>query len=519
MSLSDDVTAQYLDQPVEVEDASALDQCFDWAFLAVDKMGIPRTTIRHGAARQIWENPTSNTRDYFDLVPNTPDYVAPPNAIAVFSTAVGPYGHVSWVISGSDRNNLQSSDQNWNGIQRIKRVTHTNYFGVEGFLVPKAPPAPPASTVDKPTADNEGVVNGAQLRGHTEPNTTSATQWYFDDNEHITLIARTTGENVTSGPYGTTNVWYLAHGNDQNAANAGYPQVWVSDSYVRTKATPANVPDYVPASTPTDTPTSPYSTKPTSGLWFVDISAFQGDIDFAALKATGVEGVIMRVGHVGVSYGGIQPNNTDPKFADNQAQARANGFLIGYYWYGFPSLPATQEAGQFVAGIGKMQKGETLWLDLEEIADGVDTATWVGQFMAEVEKLANRACHLYSYLDYVQNKVNLNGVLTGTRKLWLANYNDNPGQGLVNRLAVPIAHQYTSHGKLQGVSGNIDLDDFLMTVDEYTALANDLEAPNPTPEPDKPDGGATDETGNVLQNLLKSLLTLVTWILKKIGAK
>jgi hypothetical protein len=136
MALSDDKTAQYLGRPVEVEDPSNANQCMDWAFLACDIMGIPRATIRHLFAYQAFTQPNAATYQHFNIIPNTPEYVPPANALAVWGTAVGRAGHIAWVLTGSTRTLLKTSDQNWNAVQRIQRVDH-NYRGVIGFLVPK----------------------------------------------------------------------------------------------------------------------------------------------------------------------------------------------------------------------------------------------------------------------------------------------------------------------------------------------------------------------------------------------
>lgn len=200
MALADTVSAQYLNQPVEVEDPSALDQCFDWAFLACDRMNIPRTAIRHGLAIQIWTLATDITRQYFDLVANTPAYVPPANALAVFGTQVGPNGHVAWVRSGSTKQNLLTSDENWNGIKRVEYVTHVDYVGVLGFLVPKAL-TPPAAT--------GGVMEAIRpCNVHIAPNIESA----LGGSQH--LAANTTfafngivaGEVVNQNGV-TTNAW------------------------------------------------------------------------------------------------------------------------------------------------------------------------------------------------------------------------------------------------------------------------------------------------------------------------
>lgn len=147
---------QYNNQSVEAEDPSALDQCMDLAFKYCDFLAIDRAAIRHQYAYQIWDQANATTRQYFDLFPNTTTFIPQTGDIAVFGIVNGiPVGHVSIVGIGSNINDLTSFDQNWdtlhyyhtvtiNGVvTRIpysRTVVHAGYYGVKGFLRPKASP-------------------------------------------------------------------------------------------------------------------------------------------------------------------------------------------------------------------------------------------------------------------------------------------------------------------------------------------------------------------------------------------
>lgn len=148
---------QNINQSVEKEDASALDQCFDLAFAWCDALGIPRSAIRHQYAYQIWANPTDETRKYFDLIPNNPNDTKHPVAgdIVVFKVTPSiPVGHVSIEPGKSDGYNAITFDQNWdtahyyhvdahgNRIPYCRMVVHSGYYGVVGWLRPKIQPLP-----------------------------------------------------------------------------------------------------------------------------------------------------------------------------------------------------------------------------------------------------------------------------------------------------------------------------------------------------------------------------------------
>ncbi len=133
----DQLVTQNLGKPVEREDPTNVDQCFDWAFAYIDALSIPRTTIRHLRAYEIWTLATDETRRYFDLIPNTPTAVPQKGDIVIFDTTVGVSGHVCIASGNNDgTKTFQSTDQNWNGHLFIEYIWH-NYTGVLGWLRPK----------------------------------------------------------------------------------------------------------------------------------------------------------------------------------------------------------------------------------------------------------------------------------------------------------------------------------------------------------------------------------------------
>lgn len=150
MTSFDDLYNQLNNTSVEREDASALDQCYDLAFAWVDALSIPRSSIRHQYAYQIWANATDETRKYFDLIPNGPSNTPVKGDIVVFKQISGiPVGHVSIETGKSDSMNLITFDQNWdtihyyhivNGVRvpYCRTVVHSGYYGAIGWLHPKS---------------------------------------------------------------------------------------------------------------------------------------------------------------------------------------------------------------------------------------------------------------------------------------------------------------------------------------------------------------------------------------------
>lgn len=151
MARADDITNQFLGQPIEVSDPNNPYQCMDWAAKYCEMIGVPYAAIRRALAIQVWTQPTAESRKYFDYVTNTPAYIAPAGALAIFSP-----NHIALVLSGCTRTMLYTSDQNWNGVKRIQRVTHANYVDVVGFLVPKT------ATVTAVVVTNGGVYEAVR---------------------------------------------------------------------------------------------------------------------------------------------------------------------------------------------------------------------------------------------------------------------------------------------------------------------------------------------------------------------
>lgn len=149
----------YNGKPVEKEDSSNLNQCFDLAFAWVDLLNIPRETIRHFYAYQIYTLAGDVTKQYFDLIPNTPDGVPQAGDLVVFGQAVGVAGHVCVANGTGDVNTFDSEDQNWSGKQYAMLVHH-NYNGVLGWLRPKT-----QVTTDYQTLYNQEKAVVEKLQG------------------------------------------------------------------------------------------------------------------------------------------------------------------------------------------------------------------------------------------------------------------------------------------------------------------------------------------------------------------
>lgn len=216
------------------------------------------------------------------------------------------------------------------------------------------------------------------------------------------------------------------------------------------------------------------------GLNFIDVSNWQGQaIDWHAVKAAGYAGVIIRAGHVGISYGGVQPYNIDPNHDRWAKEARNAGLLVGHYWYCYEELDPVTEATAFLWS--DIVDGEPLFTDAEE--KDLSEA-WVSKFEQAIwEKLKVKPI----YYDYTAN---LQAKTWVTGNVWQAHYGVGEGKYTQVRDLNVIMHQYTSDGSVNGVSGRVDLNKFYGTVEEWRAFGNwgidnpSVTEPDPDPLPD-----------------------------------
>lgn len=187
----------------------------------------------------------------------------------------------------------------------------------------------------------------------------------------------------------------------------------------------------------------------------IDVSEFQGKIDWKKVKASGIDAAIIRAG-----YG---RGNIDEAFNDNINGASAAGLHIGIYWfsYAFDDEMATNEA-DYCDDIIKNYKDI---IDLPVFFDweydsrkyarknGVDPSvnllsTMTRAFCERIEKLGYTAGY-YLNLDYSKNYYNENILMKFKR--WFARYIKNEQKDC-------YMWQYTSDGIVDGIDGPVDMD-------------------------------------------------------------
>lgn len=196
----------------------------------------------------------------------------------------------------------------------------------------------------------------------------------------------------------------------------------------------------------------------------IDVSAWQGTIDWQAVKNSGVEGAIIRI-----AYG--WDNGFDNQALRNISECRRLGIPFGVYLYSYAydANTGAAEGSSLVnllqkAGVSSSDLGYPVYYDLERWTwtghevpndpgtyDGIVNA-WYGRLQsAGYNNLA-----VYSYTSYLNTALNSGNIHSKTR--WVAQYGSSMGY-----TAFPTndrGWQYTSRGSVSGISGTVDLNAF-----------------------------------------------------------
>ena len=212
----------------------------------------------------------------------------------------------------------------------------------------------------------------------------------------------------------------------------------------------------------------------------IDVSGWQGDIDWAKAKADGVEGVIIRLG-----YG--EGNNADKKAQRNISECKRLGIPFGIYWYSYADTPALakEEGADVVAklkqfGVNPSDLAYPVYYDLEKWTwEGHKPPTdpnvynnIVNNWYSALQSGGYRNLGVYSYTSYLQGPLKHADIYAKTT--WVAQYGAR--MGFDSFPTNSRGWQYTSSGKVDGISGNVDMNAFGNKEFVNGGSSNDLQA-------------------------------------------
>lgn len=188
----------------------------------------------------------------------------------------------------------------------------------------------------------------------------------------------------------------------------------------------------------------------------IDVSKYQGNVDWAKVKSAGVNGVIIRAG-----WG---RTNVDSYFEKNVNGCMQYDIPFGVYWfiYGISEEEAISNADKCHSVISKYKADIRLkvWCDFEYDTDanankrGVtfDKSKRTAMVKAFCERMKSFGYEVgvYANPDYLKNKFND----LSKYPLWLAYYGASEKDAMKYN---PVMWQYSSKGAVSGISGNVDM--------------------------------------------------------------
>lgn len=192
-----------------------------------------------------------------------------------------------------------------------------------------------------------------------------------------------------------------------------------------------------------------------SGNMGIDVSKWNGSIDWNAVKNSGVSYVIIRCGYRGSTTGALIE---DPKFRSNIQGATAAGLKVGVYFFtqAVNEVEAVEEASMVASLISGYKISYPVFLDVEPSggrADniGKDTRTAVCKAFCQTIQNSGYTAGIYANRTWFTSYINT-GSLTGY-KIWLAQYAAAPTYSATRY----DLWQYSSKGSVAGISGSVDM--------------------------------------------------------------
>lgn len=190
---------------------------------------------------------------------------------------------------------------------------------------------------------------------------------------------------------------------------------------------------------------------------YIDVSRYQGTIDWAQVAAAGYKGAMLKTVSTNRKLSKRADGlYIDPTFETNYRNARAAGLDVGVYYYTYATSEAMANAE--LALVREAVRGKELTMpvcvDVEENKlkpmSTLDLTNLTAYALEQVERMGFYA-QLYTYTGY---KYELDMARLSSRwDVWLADYT-----GKTPKVDFKYsAHQHTSKGRVPSISGNVDL--------------------------------------------------------------
>ena len=203
----------------------------------------------------------------------------------------------------------------------------------------------------------------------------------------------------------------------------------------------------------------------------IDVSAWQGQIDWKTVAAYGMDFAILRITEAG--------NVTDKYFERNYTECQKYNIPTGVYKYSYAMTIAEiqSEARKVVSVLNGRKLQYPIWLDLEHHKQRVLGAENIHKMAEAFEKIITAAGYkfgIYCNVDWYMNVI-----CSHLRKyeFWIAHYPDNDNGWLQERIrpSFGVGWQYSSKAKIPGIDGTVDRSVFYKDYKEVSKVDKNIE--------------------------------------------
>ena len=187
----------------------------------------------------------------------------------------------------------------------------------------------------------------------------------------------------------------------------------------------------------------------------IDVSKFQGSIDWNAVKSDGITFAIIRCGYRGYGSGALVEDST---YRRNIQGAINAGLRVGVYFYSqaINEAEAVEEASMVLSLVSGYSLPLGVYYDTESVGGGRANALSAAERTAcavafcETIRSAGYSAGVYSYASWFYNALNFANI--SKYNIWIAQYRDT--------LSFSYKHniwQYTGSGSVKGISKPVDM--------------------------------------------------------------
>lgn len=203
----------------------------------------------------------------------------------------------------------------------------------------------------------------------------------------------------------------------------------------------------------------------------IDVSAWQGQIDWKTVAAYGMDFAILRITEAG--------NVTDKYFERNYAECQKYNIPTGVYKYSY-AMTITEiqsEARKVVSVLNGRKLQYPVWLDLEynnQRSLGAENIHKMAEAFEKIITAAGYKFGIYCNVDWYMNVI-----CSHLKKydFWIARYPANDDGWLQERLRPDfgVGWQYSSKAKIPGINGTVDRSAFYKDYKEVSTVDKNIE--------------------------------------------